>query len=54
MPGSVPVMTKVRPASGWVAISELARTRNPSDYAWSNAYQPVERVGKSIDLYYIP
>jgi 4-amino-4-deoxy-L-arabinose transferase-like glycosyltransferase len=43
-----------QPASGWVAISELARTRNPSDYAWSNAYQPVERVGKSIDLYYIP
>src|SRR5881275_819037 len=43
-----------RPASGWVAIFALARTRAPEDYAWLDAYQPVERVGKSIDLYYIP
>ena len=43
-----------RPTSGWVAISALARTRDPSDYAWLDAYQPVERIGKSIDLYYIP
>src|SRR2546430_17061427 len=43
-----------RPASGWVAISALARTRAPADYAWLDAYQPVERDGKSIDLYYIP
>jgi hypothetical protein len=42
------------PVTGWVAVSELARTRNPADYAWLNAYQPVERVGKTIDLYYIP
>jgi hypothetical protein len=44
----------MRPVTGWVAISELARTRSPADYAWTSAYQPVERVGKSIDLYYIP
>jgi hypothetical protein len=43
-----------RPTTGWVAISELARTRNPDDYAWTAAYQPLERVGKTIDLYYIP
>jgi hypothetical protein len=43
-----------QPTIGWVAISELARTRNPNDYAWTRAYQPVERVGKTIDLYYIP
>jgi hypothetical protein len=43
-----------RPVSGWVAISELARTRNPADYAWLDAYRPLERIGKSIDLYYIP
>ena len=43
-----------RPASGWVAIFALARTRAPEDYAWLDAYQPVERVGKSIELYYIP
>jgi hypothetical protein len=43
-----------QPVSGWVAISALARTRNPSDYAWLNAYKPLERVGHTIDLYYIP
>jgi hypothetical protein len=42
------------PTSGWVAVSELARTRNSADYAWLDAYRPVERIGKSIDLYYIP
>jgi hypothetical protein len=43
-----------QPTTGWVAISALARTRSPEDYAWTAAYQPLERVGKSIDLYYIP
>ena len=43
-----------QPTTGWVAVSQLARTRNAADYAWLNAYKPVERVGKSIDLYYIP
>jgi hypothetical protein len=40
--------------SGWVAVSQLARTRNPTDYGWLDAYPPVERVGKTIDLYYLP
>jgi hypothetical protein len=40
--------------SGWVAISQLARTRNHADYAWLDAYRPIERVGKTIDLYYLP
>ena len=48
------VLGSRRPVSGWVAISELARTRNPADYAWLDAYPPLERIGKSIDLYYIP
>jgi 4-amino-4-deoxy-L-arabinose transferase-like glycosyltransferase len=43
-----------QPTTGWVAVSQLARTRNLSDYAWLDAYRPVERVGKTIDLYYIP
>jgi len=43
-----------QPTTGWVAVSELARTRNLKDYAWLDAYRPVERVGKSIELYYIP
>jgi hypothetical protein len=40
--------------TGWVAVSQLARTRNRTDYAWLDAYRPVERVGKTIDLYYLP
>jgi 4-amino-4-deoxy-L-arabinose transferase-like glycosyltransferase len=40
--------------TGWVAVSQLARTRNLADYAWLNAYRPVEHIGKTIDLYYIP
>jgi hypothetical protein len=43
-----------QPVSGWVAVSALARTRNPADYAWLDAFQPLERIGKTIDLYYIP
>ena len=48
------VLPPRQPVSGWVAVSALARTRNPADYAWLNAYRPLERVGKTIDLYYIP
>jgi hypothetical protein len=48
------VLPARQPTRGWVAVSQLARTRNPLDYAWLNAYEPVERIGKTIDLYYIP
>ena len=43
-----------QPAHGWVAISQLARTRDLDDYSWLAPYRPVEQIGKSIDLYYIP
>jgi hypothetical protein len=43
-----------QPVSGWVAVSQLARTRNRADYAWLDAYAPLERIGRSIDLYHIP
>jgi hypothetical protein len=39
---------------GWVAVSQLARTRNLNDYAWLEGYRPLERIGKTIDLYYVP
>jgi hypothetical protein len=48
------ILPPKQPVSGWVAVSALARTRNPADYAWLDAFQPLERVGKTIDLYYIP
>jgi hypothetical protein len=42
-------------ASGWIAVSLLARATASEDggYDWLDAYTPVIRVGKSIDLYYI-
>lgn len=48
------VLPPRHPVGGWVAVSQLARTRNLSDYAWLNSYRPLERVGRTIDLYYIP
>ncbi len=48
------VLQRFQPAHGWVAISALARASNPPAYAWLDAYRPLERVGKTIDLYYIP
>jgi hypothetical protein len=43
-----------QPVNGWVAISALARTRRSGDYAWLDGYRPLERIGRTIDLYYIP
>ncbi len=43
-----------QPAKGWVAITALTREHEPAGYAWLNPYRPVERVGKTIDLYFIP
>ncbi|HEY2807480.1 MAG TPA: hypothetical protein VGI91_01680 [Steroidobacteraceae bacterium] len=48
------VLQRFQPVRGWVAISALARASNPPAYAWLDAYRPLERVGKTIDLYYIP
>ena len=48
------ILAPHQPTTGWVAVTQLARTRNLSDYAWLDAYRPVEHIGKSIDLYYIP
>jgi 4-amino-4-deoxy-L-arabinose transferase-like glycosyltransferase len=48
------VLPPRQPVHGWVAVSELARTRAVEDYAWLAPWQPLERIGKTIDLYYIP
>jgi hypothetical protein len=40
--------------TGWIAVSLLAKASSEDGgYKWLDAYQPVMRVGKSIDLYYI-
>ena len=53
------------PVSGWIAISSTrlrigglkylhSTGQNVVGYAWLDAYRPVEMVGKSIRLYYVP
>lgn len=52
-----PKLTRLAPAhptTGWVAITALARVHGGAGYAWLDPYTPVETVGKTIDLYYIP
>ena len=43
-----------QPVTGWVAVSALARAYAPGHLAWLRAYPVRERIGKTIDLYYIP
>ena len=44
------------PTTGWVAASIYARdtVSQGAAFAWLKQYTPRERIGKSIDLYYIP
>jgi 4-amino-4-deoxy-L-arabinose transferase-like glycosyltransferase len=54
---TLPRLTRLppgRPTTGWVAITALARVESGTGYAWLDAFTPVETIGKSIDLYYIP
>ena len=51
-----------QPVTGWVAISLRSlrfgdvfhETYPPGAFAWLEPYRPVERIGKTILLYYIP
>jgi hypothetical protein len=53
LPPYVP-MAPGKPATGWIAISALAKAHYPKGYAWLSAYRPIETIGKTIELYYIP
>jgi hypothetical protein len=48
------VMPPWKPVTGWIAISALAKVHDPKGYAWLDAYRPMERIGKAIELYYVP
>jgi hypothetical protein len=48
------IMTPGKPVTGWIAISALVKAHYPKGYAWLGAYQPLETIGKTIQLYYIP
>lgn len=45
-----------KPLPGWFAVSEgnIGSPTYPVTFPWLDRYEPVERVGKSIRLYYIP
>jgi hypothetical protein len=47
------IMPPWKPATGWVAISALAKVHDPKGYGWLDAYKPIESVGKTIELYYV-
>ena len=56
------VLQPFQPVNGWVAISVRSlrlgdvfhHSYPPEAFAWLNAYQPVEQIGHTIRLYYIP
>jgi hypothetical protein len=49
-------LSPYRKTTGWIAVSlmKLQQGTNSPSFAWLKEYQPVEKVGKSIWLYYIP
>jgi len=51
LPGYEPLKPNT-PQTGWIAISIWRLHRN-EDFKWLRAYQPVARVGTSVNLYYI-
>jgi hypothetical protein len=54
--GHFELLSPAQPTHGYVAVS-LHRLnmdyRKNGLFAWLKSYQPVERIGKSIDLFYI-
>jgi hypothetical protein len=40
--------------SGWIALDMLSLKESNGGYDWLAHYQPLQRIGKSIDLYYLP
>ena len=48
------IMAPGKPVTGWIAVSALVRAHFPKGYAWLDAYPPIETIGKTIKLYYIP
>jgi Dolichyl-phosphate-mannose-protein mannosyltransferase len=51
------LLSPTEPSRGYIAASlhvlNIDYKKNGS-YTWLKAYQPIERIGKSIDLFYIP
>ena len=49
-------LTPKTPVKGWVAISEhqIRFAEDTGDYDWLQSYRPVQMIGESIRLYYVP
>lgn len=47
------ILKSDQPVKGWVAIDMLSLKENKKGYGWLLDYQPVQRIGSSIDLYFI-
>jgi len=41
------------PITGWIAVGRAFRLFQPDNFAWLNSYEPVQNIGKTLDLYYI-
>ncbi len=54
LPARVTRLKANTPQTGWIAISLWKLERSGKDYLWLKSHEPVARVGKSIDLYFIP
>jgi hypothetical protein len=39
---------------GWVVVSRSVRVMNPDNFSLLDPYKPVQRIGETMDLYYIP
>ncbi|HEY6451722.1 MAG TPA: phospholipid carrier-dependent glycosyltransferase [Steroidobacteraceae bacterium] len=48
------VLEPGRAVTGWVAITMLTLQEDRAGYGWLLRYRPVQRVGQSFELYYVP
>lgn len=46
-------MCPSQPVSGWIAIARAWRLLHPDNFTWLTHYEGVEKIGKTMDLYYI-
>jgi hypothetical protein len=51
--GNFQRLTAGVPTTGWIAIS-ITALRTESGYSWLDEFQPVETVGSSIRLFFVP
>lgn len=42
------------PVTGWIVVSRVQRMFKPEYFAWLYDYEAVQRIGSTLDLYYIP